>query len=109
MQMSSTGLMFEAEAVGQLHGDVDGDHHCQVRAWPANETASAAMPSTTASAVGQPLRHDARRDRPEAFGRVLAVGLDIAGVVDEVHRRRREAERDERDQHLDRDLALRRM
>ncbi len=97
-------LMFEPEAVAICMSDVDTDHHSQIRSRQEGHRQRGDR-EHHCRAVGQPRRHHARRDGPEPLGRMLAIRLDVAGVIDQIHRRRGQRERDERDGDLDRDLA----
>ena len=93
-------LVFEAEAVAQLHHDVDGHHQRQVGGEPPRDAQRCGRQHYR-HRVGQPLGHDAGGDRTESLGRVLAVGLDVADVVDQVDRRGTQAEHHEGDRDLD--------
>ena len=63
-------------------------------------------PGRRAAAIAAPGDELARGDRPRPLGRVGAVGLDVAHVVDQVGRARHQAERDEGDEGRDQHVGL---
>ena len=85
--------------------DVDGHHQRQVRCGEPRYD-QRRHGQQHGEHVGQRGGHHACRDRTEPLGRVLAVRLDVARVVDQVDRRRRETEHHERDTDLDQHVAV---
>ncbi|CKS98296.1 Uncharacterised protein [Mycobacterium tuberculosis] len=91
--------MLETKAIRQLHGEVDDHYQRQVRGQHPG-TGQRCHSQYHRHGVRQPLRHHAGGDRPEPFGGVLPVCLDVTHIVDEVHRRGGQAEHHEGHRHL---------